>query len=174
MSRDFDDNEFPLAYLITFRCYGTWVHGDERGSMDRSHNTYGTPKIAPNQPLQRSDMKQLAHPPIMLDARKRLIVEQAVKEVCDYRRYILRAINVRTNHAHVVVTVMREPEALLEAFKSYSTRALRRANVISPTMKPWIRHGSTIYLWKERDVAKAVEYVMLSQGDELFRLDDDE
>ena len=33
--RDFDENEFPLAYLITFRCYGTWVHGDERGSMDR-------------------------------------------------------------------------------------------------------------------------------------------
>ena len=26
--RDFDDNEFPLAYLITFRCYGTWLHGD--------------------------------------------------------------------------------------------------------------------------------------------------
>ena len=75
---------------------------------------------------------------------------------------------------HVVVTALREPEALLEAFKSYSTRALRRANLISETFKPWIRHGSTIYLWKERDVAKAVEYVMLSQGDELFRLDDDE
>ena len=25
--RDFDDNEFPLAYLITFRCYGTWLQG---------------------------------------------------------------------------------------------------------------------------------------------------
>jgi len=24
--RDFDDNEFPLAHLITFRCYGTWLH----------------------------------------------------------------------------------------------------------------------------------------------------
>jgi hypothetical protein len=44
MSRDFDDNEFPLAYLITFRCYGTWVHGDDRGSMDRKHNIYRTPR----------------------------------------------------------------------------------------------------------------------------------
>ena len=35
--RDFDDNEFPLAYLITFRCYGTWLHGDERGSYRRSY-----------------------------------------------------------------------------------------------------------------------------------------
>ena len=46
--RDFDDNEFPLAYLITFRCYGTWLHGDERGSMDRTHNVFGAPKIAAN------------------------------------------------------------------------------------------------------------------------------
>jgi len=26
------------AYLITFTTYGTWVHGDERGSVDREHN----------------------------------------------------------------------------------------------------------------------------------------
>jgi REP element-mobilizing transposase RayT len=174
MSRDFDDNEFPLAYLITFRCYGTWVHGDDRGSMDRKHNRYLTPKIAPNRPLQISDLKQLKHPPVILDARKRSIVAKAIREVCEYRRYILRVMNVRTNHAHVVVTAAREPEGILEAFKSYATRALRKANVISQTLKPWIRHGSTIYLWKERDVAKAIEYVMLSQGDDLFRLDDDE
>ncbi len=44
MVRDFDDNEFPLAYLISFRCYGTWVHGDTRRSVDRKQNAYGTPK----------------------------------------------------------------------------------------------------------------------------------
>ena len=174
MSRDFDDNEFPLAYLITFRCYGTWVHGDARGSMDRKHNVYRSPKIAPNQSLQRSDLKQLKHPPVTLDARKRSIVEQAVRGVCEHRQYILRVMNVRTNHAHVVVTAACEPESILEAFKSYSTRALRIAKVISQTLKPWIRHGSTVYLWKERDVAKAIEYVMLGQGDDLFRLDDED
>jgi REP element-mobilizing transposase RayT len=173
MSRDFDDNEFPLAYLITFRCYGTWVHGDNRGSMDRKHNVYGTPKIAPNKSLQSSDLKQLKHPPVTLDARKRSIVEQAVKDVCEHRQHILRVMSVRTNHAHVVVTAAREPESILEAFKSYSTRALRIAKVISQTLKPWIRHGSTVYLWKERDVAKAIEYVALGQGDDLFRLDDE-
>ena len=45
--------------------------------------------------------------------------------------------------------------------------------LLSETVKPWARHGSTIYLWKERDVAKAIEYVLLGQGDDLFRLDDD-
>ena len=172
--RDFDDNDFPLAYLITFRSYGTWVHGDGRGSMDRKHNIYGTPKIARNSNLQRSDIQQLKHPPITLDAKQRNAVKKAVREVCTFRKYLLRAINVSTNHVHSVVSAMTKPEPILDAFKSYSTGALRKAGLISDKTRPWIRHGSTIYLWKERDVAKAIEYVMLEQGDDLFRLYDDE
>lgn len=171
--RDFDDNEFPLAYLITMRTYGTWVHGDERGSMDRKHNVYRTPKIASNLSLQKSDKKQLKHPPVTLNARQRPAVEKAIREVCQHRPYILRAINVRTNHVHTVVTAMQDPEPILDAFKAYATRKLRRAKLMPVKVKPWARHGSTVYLWKEKDVAKAIEYVMLGQGDDLFRLDDD-
>jgi REP element-mobilizing transposase RayT len=96
-----------------------------------------------------------------------------VNGVCEHRKFLLRAINVRTNHAHTVVSAMQKPEPILNAFKAYSTRALRRAGLISAGVKPWSRHGSTIYLWKERDIAKAIEYVMHGQGDELFTLDDD-
>ena len=171
--RDFDDNEFPLGYLITFRCYGTWLHGDTRGSMDRRHNVYGSPKLAANAHLESSDSSQRKHSPIILDSEQRKVVKTAVRRVCEHRKYLLRAINVRTNHAHAVVSAMQKPEPILDAFKSYSTRALRQAGLLSPAVKPWARHGSTIYLWKERDVAKAIEYVMLGQGDELFRLDDE-
>jgi hypothetical protein len=38
-----NDTDLPLGYLITFRCYGTWLHGDERGSIDRFHNRYSPP-----------------------------------------------------------------------------------------------------------------------------------
>ena len=39
---DFDQNDFPLAYLITVRSYGTWLHGDERLAVDRHGlNVYG-------------------------------------------------------------------------------------------------------------------------------------
>jgi len=167
--RDFDDNEFPLAYLISFRTYGTWLHGDARGSMDHKHNVYGTRKIAANQRFEGSDAKQLKHPPIALNAKQRSQVEEAVRVVCKYRHYLLRAINVRTNHVHTVVTAMIKPEPVLEAFEAYATRKLRREDLLSATVKPWARHGSTVYLWKERDVAKAIEYAMLSQGDDLFR-----
>jgi len=64
---------------------------------------------------------------------------------------------------HTVVSALSEPEPLLDGFKSFSTRALRQSGVMSAHIKPWARHGSTIYLWKERDVEKAVEYVLLGQ-----------
>jgi hypothetical protein len=36
-----NDSDTPLAYFITFRAYGTWLHGDKRGSVDRHNNRYG-------------------------------------------------------------------------------------------------------------------------------------
>ena len=71
---------------------------------------------------------------------------------------------------HTVVSALSDPEPILDAFKSYSTRALRETALLGKSIKPWARHGSTIYLWKERDVEKAVEYVLLGQ-DREFSLD---
>jgi REP element-mobilizing transposase RayT len=82
----------------------------------------------------------------------------------------LRAVNVRTNHVHSVVSALTNPESILNAFKAYSTRALRAVGLISLNIKPWSRHGSTVYLWKEKDVEKAVEYVTLGQ-DHRFSID---
>ena len=172
MVRDFDTNEFPLAYLISFRCYGTWLHGDQRGSMNRKRNKYGTPRLAPNPRLENAEAKRLKHPPMTLNAEQRGVVDKAIREVCICRNYFLRAINVRTNHVHTVVSVALKPEPVLNAFKAYATRALCRGGLLTAGVKPWARHGSTPYLWKERHVEKAIEYVLYGQGDELPTFDD--
>ena len=148
MVRDFDDNEFPLAYLISFRTYGTWLHGDQRGSVNRKQNKYGTPRITPNPDLEKAKRKLLKHPPVFLDGYQRPIVEKAIREVCKHRGYKLLAINVRTNHEHTVVSAQVKPELILQAFQAYATRKLREAGLLSREIKPWSRHGSTPYLWK--------------------------
>ena len=138
--QDFDANDslhaLPFAYLITFRCYGTWLHGDARGSMDPKHHVYGAAKVAASQPFENSNRKQLKHAPVILDVRQHKVVEAAVRGVCDYRSYILRALNARTNHVHCVVSAMCKPEPILDALKAYATRALRRAGLIALETKP--------------------------------------
>jgi REP element-mobilizing transposase RayT len=161
-----DTNIFPLAYLITFRTYGTWLHGDERGSVDRQHNVYGTPRLPANLSRKRFEEAQAKTPPIILDPIQRVMVEKAVREVCTHREYSLLAVNARSNHVHAVISAACKPEPILEALKAYCTRKLRRAGLILSTTKPWVRHGSTRYLWKERQVELAMNYVLFGQGDD--------
>ena len=163
-----DDNDRPLAYLITFRSYGTWLHGDERGSIDRYNNTFGQPRMPEDSILENQQRAKLKSPPVLLDEFQRPVVKQAIKDVCFHRRWRLLAVNVRTNHAHAVTdTLTAKPEYALRDFKSYSTRALRSANLWTFDHSPWVDGGSTRYLWKEQSVTAACNYVLYGQGDDL-------
>ena len=167
---DFQRRSEPLAFLITFRTYGTWLHGDERGAVDRrNYHRYGTPAMPANSRLFADEKATLKHSPVVLDRLQRSATEAAIREVCARRGYSLHAINVRTNHVHSVVTAPCKPEHVIEAFKAYATRKLREANLIKREIRPWARHGSTVYLWTEEQLNRAIVYVLEDQGEEPFR-----
>jgi len=126
---DFQDRSFPIGYLITFRCYGTWLHGDERGSVDRHHRVYGTPGLPPSTLRRQHDHELLKQPPVKLNSRARLVGESAIRETCAKRRGQLWIVNVRTNHVHAVVSANKKPEAILSAMNANATRALREAGL---------------------------------------------
>ncbi len=98
-----------------------------------------------------------------LDAAQRRCVEGAVRQVCIHREWDLLAINVRTNHVHVVVGGEETPERMMGAFKAWSTRALRNAQLIGDDVRTWSRHGSTRYLWNEQQIHGATTYVLFGQ-----------
>ena len=168
---EWDDNEFPLAYLITIRTFGTWLHGDGRGSVDRhGKNIYGTPRIAPNARFSEYMKQNTRDSEFLLDARQRAIIETAIREVCSVRGYGLKAINVRTNHAHSVVSSKIRPELMINAFKANSTRELRANGLVDDGACVWSRGGSRRYLWKPHHVDAAINYVLNGQGDDLPEL----
>lgn len=169
---EFQDRSVAKGYLITFRCYGTWLHGDERDSVDRRYyNAYGAPKIKPDAVSEARKAGQLKTEPFILGARERKVVENAIREVCEVRNYALFGLNIRTNHAHLVVSNGGKAERMMDSFKAYSTRALRVAGLIGDGVRPWSRHGSTRYLWTDDHIAAAVDYVVNGQGDELPAFD---
>ena len=168
MSENWNDTGVPLAYFITFRCYGTWLHGDERGSVDRDHNAYGTPTY-PQRDLRTSYVQGLLkQPPVLLDARRRHSVEAAIRETCGIRTWSLFALNVRTNHVHSVVNSPGEkPRAVMTAFKANATRQMREDGCWSNDLSPRAEKGSARYLWTDESVSRAVNYVLHSQGHDL-------
>ena len=156
----------PLAYLFTWTCHGTWLHGDERGSVTCDQNAYGEPFVPANPRWTKKESVILRHPPRTLTDSDRGVVRDAVTEHCTHRHWNLLAVNVRTNHVHAVVAYdpHRTAEFMLRSLKGRSTRCLRESGRIAHDQQPWTRHGSTKYLWKPRDVEAAIAYVLDGQG----------
>ena len=162
-----DNERIPLAYLITFRSYGTWLHGDARGSVDRFHNIYGTGRLLPNRQREQYERRLLALRPVRLNSRRRAAVERGIRETCAIRKWLLLAFNIRTNHVHTVVSANSPAWIVLNALKANATRSLREAGCWHSERSPWASRGSKRRLWTEKQVSDAVAYVLYEQGEPL-------
>ena len=154
----------PLAYFLTWHTYGTWLHGDERGSVDDNHNQPGAPMLLPNPKRQRGAERLLKCEPLILSDVARHLVAETFVDHCRIRHWNLLAKSIRTNHVHAVIeNAGVTPERMLRELKGYSTRKLRGAGIIAKIQKVWVHHGSTRYLWLPNDIDAAIAYVELGQ-----------
>jgi REP element-mobilizing transposase RayT len=152
----------PRAFLLTWTTRGSWIHGDERGSWQAIRGQPRADFIARSQqpPVQRG---------LVLPPPARATAEVAMRRVCDHRSWLLHAMQVRSNHVHVVVSAPdTPPEAIMRQLKSWATRAVRESGLVGAEDPVWTRHGSTRYLWKEDAVRRAVLYVRDWQDGERF------
>ncbi len=161
--REFNNDHTPLAYLITFRSYGSWLHGRE-GSVDRFHNRYGSPKLPANSKRWKYNRRLLKQPPVKLTARRRAAIEAAIRETCQIREWLLWAFNIRTNHVHTVISASCSPEFILNALKANATRKMRETGCWNSDKSPWAYRGSKRRLWNEEELVNAIAYVLYDQG----------
>jgi REP element-mobilizing transposase RayT len=162
-----DHNSVPMAYLITFTTYGTWLHGDRRGSVDREHNVYGLPHLGPNPRRTAYESCAQKAKTVTLDDGRRDVVRSTIIEVCSHRGWSLHELNVRSNHVHVVVSAPCPPERVLNDFKAWATRRLRETGQYHDRRSPWSEHGSKRYLWKPHQLEAACRYALDGQGLDL-------
>jgi REP element-mobilizing transposase RayT len=166
--KTWNDTDAPLAYLITFCTYGTWLPGDARGSIDRFHNEYLGDRVTPNPVLSEQHRAKLKSPPATLDATQRSHVEIAIANVCKFRKWDPMASNVRTNHVHLVAAIgSASVEKALNDLKAYSTRGLRENGCWQFNHSPWVNKGSLRRLWNQESIGRACDYVINRQGEDL-------
>ena len=148
----------PLGYFITWTAYGTWLPGDERG-----WNRKGELENLPSDPLfnegAEAKMKETA---FVLSESDRQIVEHTIRAHCEFRKWDLHAVNVRSNHVHVVVTADGyKPETVASQFKSWATRKLQPHH---PNRKRfWTEGASRRWINQNDDLVAAVEYTLEAQ-----------
>jgi len=153
----------PLAYLITFRTYATWLPGDERGTVDNRHNIPGTPLLPANPKRKDAYAAGSRSHVAELTPTRRDAVLLAITETCQHREWEIHAVSVRSNHVHIVMSGMQEPEQIMTTLKAYATRRLRELGLAAPDARIWSRHGSTKYLWDLDGIRDACAYVLDAQ-----------
>jgi REP element-mobilizing transposase RayT len=161
-----DRQEAPISYLITWACYGAWLPG-QNGAIPRTQNGFGTWLPEPDLIKEHQSRSRMTQPAYLLDETRRPVIMQSLQAVCRHRGYELRAAHVRTNHVHVVCEAMGRPEAVMNAMKSYGSRALNERALDDPNRRRWARHGSTRWLWTRDDLWAAVQYVVRGQGEPM-------
>jgi REP element-mobilizing transposase RayT len=148
----------PLAYMLTWVTYGTWLPGDARGWIEY-RNGWKLP----------SPMKELEATASMTENACRLTIDQRravesqIAQTCQHRNWHLHAVNCRINHLHVVVTAaLASPKKVRVDLKAWSTRCLREQ--FDPARENWwAERGSIRFLNSETELEGAVAYVQDAQ-----------
>jgi REP element-mobilizing transposase RayT len=156
----------PLAYHITWTTYGTWLHGDVRGWVEK-----GDPGVKPPDPIREEQARErMAESAVVLTPDQRVIVEDTIRRHCQIRGWQLHAVNVRTNHVHVVVTGDRTADEMMNQFKAWCSRRLSdHAGLAQPVARKagrrhWFtEHGSTKPIFDEAYLQNAAVYVLEGQ-----------
>jgi REP element-mobilizing transposase RayT len=151
---------FPLAYFLTWTTYGTWLHGDARGSFDANGNY-----IPPNDALRDLDRALMTTDSVVLDSHQRAIVDKVIVDHCRIRNWVLHARNVRTKHVHAVVSANVDGATVREQLKAWASRrlsefaGLARAKDSEGAKKWWTQKGNIEEIWKDRHLESVVLYV---------------
>ena len=155
----------PLAYLITWTTYGSWLPGDGRGWVEGGRGGIQPPDSA----RVVAARQQLKTAPILLTSAQRDIVEQTIRDHCAFSGWSLHAVNVRTNHIHLVVTADASPEEVMNQLKAWCSRRLNEHAAVQSTTPRrdrsqwWTQHGSTKWVNDERYLHNAILYVLEGQ-----------
>ena len=154
---DFNTGE-PLAYFLTWTTYGTWLPGDERG-----WNRKGEHDSLPwNMAKQESAAADLKESPFVLSTTDRNLVETTIRKHCEIRDWELRAVSVRSNHVHIVVTASAtKPETAVAQFKAWCTRNLKSSH--PDRERFWTEGASTRWINDDTSLASAIEYTLEAQ-----------
>lgn len=157
MMSDMDDR--PLAYHITFGTYGTRLHGDERGTVDRRHNTPGEPVLGLKESWERIERSRMKFPPVRLAPEQRLWAEELIPPVCERGGWTYHVAACGPDHVHVLLSAEAGGNAVRRWLKTWLGQALLQRWSLEAGRRWWANGGSVKWVWDEAYFERAYAYI---------------
>ncbi len=150
----------PLAYHITFGTYGTRLHGDPRGTVDRTLNNPGDPIIGADGGWQRIERSRLNFPPVVLSDELRRFADSIVPNLCERGGWTFHACATRPDHVHVLLSTDREGKAVRSWLKRWLGEALCKRWPLPDGAGWWAKGGSVKWVWQDRYFHNVRKYIL--------------
>ena len=155
-----------LAYHLIWSTYGTWLPGDVRGWVKKK-----TPGIQePDRQREQQACEQMAEEAVLLTLGQRALVEETIRAHCQIRQWSLHAVNVRSNHVHVVLTADRDAKEVMNQLKAWCSRKLSDATGLKNPVafkagrRRWFTEGGDPEkIEEETYLNNAIQYVLEGQ-----------
>lgn len=157
-------NDPPIAFMLTWTTYGTWLPGDARGWVE-----YKKGFQLPDPMVELECAARMTEDACRLAPHQRDRVEAQVAETCRYKGWTLHAVNCRGNHIHIVLTSPAAPTVIRDQIKAWCTRRLNEQQTalgIRPKDQRrnwWTERGSIRWIFTDSDLADAIDYVLNHQ-----------
>ncbi len=173
-------------WLLTSTTYGTWLPGDQRGSVTsvrdvrpgeaptrtrHEHSVYGDAFEPSNQGLRASAKDLLKSAPVWLSVDQAETAVQQFRTTCRCRGWKLVAVAVMANHFHIVIGTgdATGGRKLLNDLKAYASRALNERSGKPKPARWWTRNGSHRRLLDQQALSAATNYVLHRQAKPLAK-----
>ena len=148
------------AYFLTWTTYGTWLPGDSRGWVNR-HRRHGEIVDPPSPVLESYARGLLKESPILLTPMMRRAVATAIQKTCSEFGWELHALEVRSNHVHVVISAHNiSTGKAIGLLKVRSRRALEVTVSGVRRQRWWTKDGSKRILKSQPSLDAAIQYVI--------------
>ena len=149
--------ERPLAYHITVGTYGTRLHGEERGTIDRAMNQPGDPIIVRDDAWHQIEQDRLKFKPRILTVEQMIEVERLMPMVCARGGWTHHT--GAADHIHEVLTGDADGAVIRKWFKRWFGEELAKLYPLLPGETFWAECGSVKWIWTDEYCRAAYGYV---------------
>jgi hypothetical protein len=155
-----------IAFHITWGTYGTRLHGDPRGTVDRDHNEYDTPVLGYDEHRWEREKATLKFPPVVLTRPQMVFIEQTIPGICIRGGWEHITSASGPDHVHEILKSKQDPEVIRRLLKRWLGQELTKHFHGEPGCPQpgteatwWAECGSIKWIDNERYYHNAVNYV---------------
>ncbi|MBT3200740.1 MAG: hypothetical protein HN350_12580 [Phycisphaerales bacterium] len=149
----------PLAYHITFGTYGSRLHGDPRGTVDRRQKSYGQPIVIHSEYRVQMATDQMKRQPILLTTDQCVFAQKEIEDICERGQWEFIQTACAPSHVHVLLASHREPKAIRRWLKRWLGESMSACWALPDGQSWWAMGGSIKCVWDKEYLQNVEQYI---------------